>query len=185
MRLGRIENKGEEVGVTYFNAPDPESVEDVEFADAQFKREQVVVIGHKGFQSRQRVSVVYSGRLLFGAHRTHSSVAASRLTSRFPIKIYRNFPTPRRRGTIIFVDAEVRRITMGEITLESLAKRVEALEAAMAAKGLSGRTKDWHKVVGMFQDSEFMRKVDEECLRAREREREAAPQARKGRNDSH
>ena len=28
--------------------------------------------------------------------------------------------------------------------------------------------------VGMFRDSEFMRKVDEECLRIREAEREAA-----------
>jgi len=33
---------------------------------------------------------------------------------------------------------------------------------------------DWRKVVGMFRDSEFMRQVDEECLRMREAEREAA-----------
>ena len=31
-----------------------------------------------------------------------------------------------------------------------------------------------HGVYGMFRDSEFMRKVDEECLRIREAEREAA-----------
>jgi hypothetical protein len=63
---------------------------------------------------------------------------------------------------------------MGEITLESLAKRVEALEAALAAKGPEHRAKDWRKVVGMFHDSDFMREVDEECLRSRESEREEA-----------
>ena len=56
---------------------------------------------------------------------------------------------------------------MDDLTLESLARRVEALEAALAAEG-PGRVpkKDWRKVVGMFHDSEFMRAVDEECLRA-------------------
>ena len=63
---------------------------------------------------------------------------------------------------------------MGELTLESLAKRVEALEAALATKGPSRPPKDWRRVVGMFHDSEFMRTVDEECLRMREVEREAA-----------
>ncbi len=63
---------------------------------------------------------------------------------------------------------------MDELTLESLAKRVEALEAALAAKGSSRSPKDWRKVVGMFHDSDFMRAVDEECLRLREMEREAA-----------
>jgi hypothetical protein len=63
---------------------------------------------------------------------------------------------------------------MGEITLESLAKRVEALEAALAAKESHRPTKDWRRTVGMFHDSDFMRAVDEECLRAREMEREAA-----------
>jgi hypothetical protein len=63
---------------------------------------------------------------------------------------------------------------MGELTLESLAKRVEALEAALAAERTNRPRKDWRKVVGMFHDSEFMRAVDEECLRLREREREEA-----------
>lgn len=63
---------------------------------------------------------------------------------------------------------------MNELTLESLAKRVEALEHALARKEPNGTPKDWRKVVGMFADSDFMREVDEECLRAREREREAA-----------
>ncbi len=63
---------------------------------------------------------------------------------------------------------------MNDLTLESLAKRVAALEKEMATKRLDQSRKDWRKVVGMFRDSEFMRKVDEECLRVREAEREAA-----------
>ena len=63
---------------------------------------------------------------------------------------------------------------MHDLTLESLAKRVEALEKVIATKGPDQSRKDWRKVVGMFRDSEFMRKVDEECLRIREAEREAA-----------
>lgn len=63
---------------------------------------------------------------------------------------------------------------MNDLTLESLAKRVEALEKAAATKDPEHGRKDWRKVVGMFRDSEFMREVDEECLRAREAEREAA-----------
>ena len=39
----------------------------------------------------------------------------------------------------------------------------------------SGRTrKNWREVVGMFRDSEFMREVNDECLRMREAEREEA-----------
>ena len=63
---------------------------------------------------------------------------------------------------------------MNELTLESLAKRVEALEIAVATKGLDQPRKDWRKVVGMFHDSAFMQEVDEECLRMREAERAAA-----------
>ena len=63
---------------------------------------------------------------------------------------------------------------MSELTLEALAKRVEALEKALANNGASHGRKDWRKVVGMFRDSEFMREVDEECQRMREAERAAA-----------
>jgi hypothetical protein len=63
---------------------------------------------------------------------------------------------------------------MNELTLESLAKRVEALEIALAAKTRNRPAKDWRKVIGMFRDSTFMREADEECLRIREAEREAA-----------
>jgi hypothetical protein len=65
---------------------------------------------------------------------------------------------------------------MHELTLESLAKRVEALEIALATKQPATPAKDWRRVIGMFRDSDFMRQVDEECLRAREAEREAARQ---------
>lgn len=63
---------------------------------------------------------------------------------------------------------------MNDLTLESLAKRVEALEKVMTTKGPDNSRKDWRRVVGMFSDSEFMREVDDECLRMREAEREAA-----------
>lgn len=65
-------------------------------------------------------------------------------------------------------------VAMAKLTLESLAKRVEALERAVAAKVPNRATKDWRKVIGMFRDSEFMRAVDEECQRMRDAEREAA-----------
>lgn len=63
---------------------------------------------------------------------------------------------------------------MNDMTLESLAKRVEALEKVLTTKGPDQPRKNWRRVVGMFRDSEFMREVDEECLRMREAEREAA-----------
>jgi hypothetical protein len=43
---------------------------------------------------------------------------------------------------------------MSELTLESLAKRVEALEAALAAERSNRLRNDWRKVEGMFHDSE-------------------------------
>ena len=63
---------------------------------------------------------------------------------------------------------------MAKLTLQALAKRVEALEMALAAGGPARQPKDWRRVVGMFGDSEFMRKVDEKCLRMRESERKLA-----------
>jgi hypothetical protein len=60
---------------------------------------------------------------------------------------------------------------MNDLTLESLARRVEALERALDLKLASVRSKDWRRVVGMFGDSEFMRQVDAEgqALRVAER----------------
>ena len=63
---------------------------------------------------------------------------------------------------------------MAELTLESLARRVEALEIALRSQRPSGPPKDWRRVIGIFGDSEFMRAADEECARMREAEREAA-----------
>ncbi len=57
---------------------------------------------------------------------------------------------------------------MTELTLESLAQRVESLEIALRAQLPSRPPKDWRRVIGMFRDSEFRRAVDEECERMRE-----------------
>ncbi len=66
---------------------------------------------------------------------------------------------------------------MAELTLESLAKRIEALEIVVAGTTPVRAAKDWRKVVGMFRDSDFMREVDEECARSREAERELVRQS--------
>jgi len=63
---------------------------------------------------------------------------------------------------------------MTNLSLESLARRVEALEIALSTRTANRPPKDWRKVIGMFRDSEFMREVDDECQRMREAEREAA-----------
>jgi hypothetical protein len=65
---------------------------------------------------------------------------------------------------------------MSEVTLESLARRVEVLERALALKQEHGRSKDWRRVVGMFGDSDFMRQVDSEGQALREAERAEAQQ---------
>jgi hypothetical protein len=63
---------------------------------------------------------------------------------------------------------------MAEVTLESLALRVEALERALNLKSAAARSKDWRRVVGMFGDSEFMKQVDAEGQALREAERAEA-----------
>ena len=60
---------------------------------------------------------------------------------------------------------------MNDITLESLAQRVEALEHALAVRSTSPDKKDWHRVVGIFAGSDFMKQVDEEGRKIREAER--------------
>ncbi len=65
---------------------------------------------------------------------------------------------------------------MAELTLESLAKRVEALEIALVAKESDRSAQDWRKGVGMFSGSEFMMQVDEEGRRIRAVDREASLQ---------
>lgn len=44
---------------------------------------------------------------------------------------------------------------MDELTLESLARRVEVLERKLAERSASG--KDWRTVVGISEDNEFTR----------------------------
>jgi len=64
---------------------------------------------------------------------------------------------------------------MPEITLESLAARLAAVEKQLAEqKAAPPRAKDWRRTVGMFAGSEFIRELDAECASARERERAAA-----------
>lgn len=61
---------------------------------------------------------------------------------------------------------------MPEITLESLAARVEVLEKAAEQK--EPRKKDWRRTVGMFAGNEFVKELDAECSAMREAERTAA-----------
>ena len=65
---------------------------------------------------------------------------------------------------------------MAETTLAELEKRVTELERVTEALRQTS-TKDWRKVIGMFDGDEFMKRVDEQCLRSREAEREAARNA--------
>jgi hypothetical protein len=64
---------------------------------------------------------------------------------------------------------------MNKLTLEALAKRVEALERALQMR--PARQKDWRRVVGMFEDNEFSRLVDAEGQAIRQAEREEACRA--------
>ena len=64
-----------------------------------------------------------------------------------------------------------------QITLESLARRVEALERALNQQMKPVRQKDWRRVVGMFGDSEFMKQVDAAGRAIREAERAEAQRA--------
>ena len=65
---------------------------------------------------------------------------------------------------------------MTEVTLEDLAKRLEALERKFAER--DAPSKDWRRVAGMFEGSEFMKQVDEEVAAMREAERQAAREGR-------
>lgn len=59
---------------------------------------------------------------------------------------------------------------MPEVTLQDLAKRVEALEKKLA----SAPNQDWRSAVGMFDDSPFMIELLAELEKTREAERDAA-----------
>ena len=63
---------------------------------------------------------------------------------------------------------------MAELTLESLAARVAALERKLAEQAVPKPTKDWRKSVGLFDDDpDFAHEVVAEIVAIREAEREA------------
>lgn len=63
-----------------------------------------------------------------------------------------------------------------ELTLESLAARLEALEQKLAAQ--ANERKDWRKVVGRMEDNEFTRAMLAEIEAASDAERRAAQEGR-------
>ena len=63
---------------------------------------------------------------------------------------------------------------MDEVTLESLARRVEALERALGLQSGAPPRKDWRNAIGMFAGNEFQKQIDEEGRKIREADREAA-----------
>jgi hypothetical protein len=65
---------------------------------------------------------------------------------------------------------------MSDVTLESLARRVEALERALRIQPTDRARAGWQGVVGMFAGSDFMKQVDEEGRKLREAERAQARQ---------
>ena len=69
---------------------------------------------------------------------------------------------------------------MPEITLESLAARLEAVEKQLSERKADSnalRKKDWRRTVGMFDDDpDFLREVIAEGQAIRQAEREAALQ---------
>ncbi len=48
-----------------------------------------------------------------------------------------------------------------QVTLESLAERIAAIEAQLALQRQPQEARDWRKTIGLVKDSEFMREVDE------------------------
>ena len=67
------------------------------------------------------------------------------------------------------------RTTMSEITLESLARRLEEVERRLNEKPATGR-KDWRTAAGMFTGREFSKIADEEARKIRYADREQARQ---------
>lgn len=65
---------------------------------------------------------------------------------------------------------------MAELTLESLAKRVEDLERQVASQAKPAPRNDWLEVAGMFRDSDYHYQVIAEGRAIREAERELARQ---------
>jgi hypothetical protein len=62
---------------------------------------------------------------------------------------------------------------VSELTLESLARRLEDVERRLNEKEARG-AKDWRMAAGMFTGREFSKVVDEEGQKIREADREEA-----------
>ncbi|HEV3437843.1 MAG TPA: hypothetical protein VG122_10815 [Gemmata sp.] len=63
---------------------------------------------------------------------------------------------------------------MTELSLEALAKRIEAIEQKLVELSLPTKPKDWRTVVGISEDNEFNRLVLAEIEANSEAERRAA-----------
>jgi len=67
---------------------------------------------------------------------------------------------------------------MNELTLESLAKRVEVLEKELAEQRKQpAAKKDWRRVVGISEDNEFTRAMLQELEAISDADRKAAEEA--------
>jgi hypothetical protein len=62
---------------------------------------------------------------------------------------------------------------MSELTLESLARRLEEVERRLNEK-VTNSVKDWRTAAGMFTGREFSKIIDEEARKIREADREEA-----------
>jgi chromosome condensin MukBEF ATPase and DNA-binding subunit MukB len=65
---------------------------------------------------------------------------------------------------------------MSELTLESLARRLEEIERRLSEKqpSVNAATKDWRSVIGTSEDNEFTRPMLAEIEAAHEADRQAA-----------
>ncbi len=63
---------------------------------------------------------------------------------------------------------------MNDLTLESLARRVDALEKVIAANEAGRARRDWRDVVGISEDNEFTRLMLAEIEAAHQADRQAA-----------
>ena len=61
-----------------------------------------------------------------------------------------------------------------EVTLESLARRVAALERQISRQSVVPPTRDWRSVIGMSADTPIVREVHAAIAEAREQERREA-----------
>jgi len=68
------------------------------------------------------------------------------------------------------------RIMAEELTLESLARRIEKLEEVVQTRATEPRKKDWRRVVGIGDNSPVMEEIIKAGEAIRQADREAADQ---------